>query len=169
MASDWAGGSFSQGACQGAWTAFFAYQFNELGHEGEKASDSALRCEGKARVLQGNRSHLGVTGGFGEKVFINSCSAAVDPYQWGGKEKLRPYLLEISGEVDGKIIFDNVAEVIGGKSPISGMNVRPALRALNPGSLILEIPSVAVDLGTVDIILTIPCELGCPEGTKVVK
>ena len=122
-------------------------------------------CEGDARILKGNAGHIGETGGFGEQIVINDRSVAIDPVQFGGKAKVRPHLEDISGYVDGQLIFDNVAEVIGGRSPIPGINVRDALKRMNPDTLILELPGGKNDLGVVPIVLTVPCTLSCPSGT----
>jgi len=96
----------------------------------------------------------------------------LDPVQFGGKDVhegkdiVWPHLGDISGYVDGELIFDNVADVIGGKTPIPGMNVRDALRHLNPDTLILELPAGKEDLGVVPIRLSLPCTLNCPSGTE---
>ena len=122
-------------------------------------------CSGNARILGGNPSHIGLPGGFGPKVIINKDSVAIDPAQFGDKGTVRPHLGDISGSANGQQIFDNVGEVIGGKSPIPGMNVRDALKQLNPNTLILELPG-GTDMGTVPVDLTVPCSMACPAGTK---
>lgn len=63
-------------------------------------------------------------------------------------------------------MFSGVSDVIGGESPISGMNVRDALRQLNPVTLIIELPSADRDLGTIPIELIVPDGVSCPEGTS---
>jgi len=57
---------------------------------------------------------------------------------------LRPNLAGISGtftDANGNVVggFSGISDVIGGTSPIAGMNVRDALRQLNPGTLIVEL------------------------------
>ncbi len=143
----------------------------------DRSKTEACICVGNARILQGNAKHISTDqktryGAFGEKVKITTSSVAIDPVQFGGrdvhegKKIVRPHLGDISGYVDGKLIFDNVADVIGGKTPIPGMNVRDALRHLNPDTLILELPGAKEDLGIVPIELSVPCALNCPFGTK---
>lgn len=118
-----------------------------------------LKCTGKARVLEGNPRHIGQQGGSSPET-VSETGAAIDPDQWGGdKGALRPHLDDISGEVDGKEIFNNISEVIGPAS------AREKLKKLNPGTLLIELPG-GKDLGVVDIIITIPDGLSCPDGTK---
>jgi hypothetical protein len=130
-------------------------------------------CKGKARVLKGNKNLIGKNGGFsGNKAIpVTPGSAAVDPAQWGGKGALRPNLDNISGvftDDSGNQVgeFNGVSDVIGGESPIPGTNVRDALKQLNPGKLIVELPSAKKDLGTVNATITVPDGCPCPEGTK---
>jgi len=73
----------------------------------------------------------------------------------------------ISGSMKGEVVFTNVADVIGGTSPIPDLNVRDALKALNPRKLIIELPG-GEDMGTVPIEVCIPAEISCPEGTTPV-
>jgi RHS repeat-associated protein len=121
------------------------------------------KCVGTARVLQGNPDLIGRQGGF-PGVTVAAGSAAVIPSQWGGKSSLRGNTGSISGTA-GDTSFNGVTDVIGGQSPIPGTNVRDALQTLNPGDLILELPSASNDLGTVPVTLTIPASLPCPAGT----
>jgi hypothetical protein len=110
-------------------------------------------CEGEARVLQGNKNLIGRPGGFRTRanpMNVTAESAAVDPAQWGGRANLRPNLDKISGtltDFSGKQIgsFSGIRDVIGGKPPkgMEGMNVRDALKKLNPGKLIVELPGAA--------------------------
>jgi hypothetical protein len=138
-----------------------------LGFRGSNCKPGFKKCVGKARVLLGNIRHIGISGAFGKEVIINSCSAVIIPAQWGGgKGRLRPYLNQVSGEINGKTVFNNIADVIGGITPIKGMEVRDALRKLNPNTLIIELPGGEKDLGTVDIEISLPSEMPCPEGTK---
>jgi RHS repeat-associated protein len=138
---------------------------------GLEESNSTKKCVGKARVLKGNSKHIGKWGGFGPRVTINSSSVAIDPSQWGNKESLRPHLSQIIGRTGDKVLFDNVAEIIGGErlKDYPDLNVRDGLRKKYPDALITELPGGEKDYGIVDIELTIPCSLPCPEGTLEVK
>ncbi len=143
----------------------------------DRSKTGVCTCVGNARILEGNSDHIStaqepVHGGFGPRVLVTESSVAIDPVQFGGadvhegKRIVRPYLGKISGYVDGQLIFDNVADVIGGDTPIPGMNVRDAMRHLHPDTLILELPGGDEDLGIVPIKLSIPCALNCPSGTE---
>lgn len=122
-------------------------------------------CSGSARVLQGNARLIGDTGGFGRPVTAGG--AAVVPTQWGGKRALRPHLDSLSGTFPGKSAsFHGIDDVVGGRSPIKGMNVRDALQKLYPGKLIIELPGAPRDYGTIRIRLACPVTRACPAGTK---
>src|SRR6185437_5930137 len=99
-------------------------------------------------------------------VNVAAGSAAVIPSQFAGG---KPWLLSnggaISGSSNGVALFSGVTEVIGGTSPIPGMNVRDALMQMNPGDLILELPSATKDMGVVPITLNLPDGSTCPQGT----
>jgi len=95
---------------------------------------------------------------------VTAGSAAVIPSQWGGKSQLKPNISEISG-VAGGVSFNGITDVIGGKSPIPGTNVRDALQSIYPGQLILELPSSPRDLGIVPVTITMPDDTPCPVGT----
>ena len=127
-------------------------------------------CHGKARVLQGNAKHIGNRGGISGQttpLIINSTSAAVIPSQWpGGKPELRSHSSEICGSTGDTSLFDNVVEVVGGKSPIPGTPVRDALMQLFPGKLIIELPGASKDQGVVNIDVVIPVDMSCPAGTS---
>ena len=126
-------------------------------------------CNGQARVLQGNSRLIGRSGGFStprSAVSVTADSAAVIPAQFGGKGALRPHIGEISATTNGQPLFNGVTDVIGGASPIPGLNVRDALRELNPNVLIIELPGAERDLGTIPIELTVPDGVNCPEGTS---
>jgi RHS repeat-associated protein len=133
-------------------------------------------CNGDARVLQGNKNTVGKPGGFSgdaqHPVNVTAESAAVDPAQWGGKDRLRPNRDKISGiftDSSGKQVgkFSGITDVIGGKPPKGAKgNVRDELKKLNPGKLIVELPGADKDLGTVHVTLTVPDDMNCPEGTK---
>ncbi len=129
-------------------------------------------CVGKARVLKGNLRLIGQPGGFStpnKPVNVAANSAAVIPAQWGGKPSLRPVLKAITGKIVNGQSFIGITDVIGGKSPIPDKNVREALQELNPGILILELPSIDKDPGIVDVELTVPDGFPCPTGTKEKK
>ncbi len=139
-------------------------RIDPLGLQAASAScDEKKKCVGNARVLQGNADLIGKQGGF-PGVTVAAGSAAVITSQWGGKGRLRSFLQQIGGTAGGTS-FSGITDVIGGESPIPGMNVRDALQALNPGLLILELPSLPSDLGVVNVELTVPASISCPAGT----
>jgi len=122
-------------------------------------------CSGYCRILGGNPNTIGSQGGF-PGVAVSSGSAAVIPSQWAtSKGALTPYIGNISATVGGKELFVGITDVIGGKSPIPGMNVRDALEYLNPGNLIIELPG-GQDMGTLPIEVKVPNGMSCPAGTK---
>jgi hypothetical protein len=127
------------------------------------------KCVGKARVLGGNPRTVGKQGAF-PGVVVNSTSAAVIPQQFAGsKGQLTPYIDQISGTtLDGSPIFDGITDVIGGKSPIPGTNVRDALADMFPDDVIVELPG-GDDMGVIDIIIWVPRSDKCPIGTKPVS
>ena len=129
------------------------------GNGSSGGGSSSKECKGSARILEGNPDHIGDEGGF-VPVKVSKTGAAIATVQWGGdKGPLRPYLQQISGKVDGIIIFDNICEVIGGKAE------REKLLRLNPGILLIELPG-GKDLNVKKITVTLPDCLKCPEGTK---
>lgn len=91
--------------------------------------------------------------------------ANVIPQQFGvpNGEALAPYAPDIYGTV-GTLNFDGVTDVIGGASPIPGVNVRTALELLNPSLLIIEL-NAAQDQGIVPVTINVPAPLSCPSGT----
>ncbi len=138
---------------------------NGLGPTDVCTSDTKV-CFGTARVLKGNPRTIGKQGAF-PNVKVAAGSAVVAPEQFNrSKGELRPFINQISGVVGGTERFNGVTDVIGGKPPISTMNVRDALRTLYPGRFLIELPSATRDLGITDIELTIPTNLSCPEGTN---
>jgi RHS repeat-associated protein len=126
-------------------------------------------CVGMARVLQGNPRLIGRVGGFPPTV-VAPDSAAVIPTQFGiSKGQLTPHISRISGSLitpTGQTSFAGVSDVIGGRSPIPGMNVRDALRQTYPDRLIVELPSAPRDFGVGVVFLRVPYEVPCPEGTR---
>jgi RHS repeat-associated protein len=128
--------------------------------------NSTRVCAGTARVLSGNTRLVGRQGAFpGVRVALGT--AAIDPRQFGGRStsQIRPYIGQISGSVGGRRLFTGVTDVIGGTSPIRGMNVRDALNVLFPGQVHVEVVG-SPDLGTnVSISLNVPEALACPTGT----
>jgi len=128
-------------------------------------------CTGKARVLLGNYRHIGKAGGIGSvkyPILIGSTSAAVIPNQWGGKILLRANHNKIKGYSGETLLFDNIADVVGGKSPDNTIGVRDWLIQNNPGTLIIELPGGNKDLGTLDIKIIIPDGMDCPGGTTMI-
>ena len=120
-------------------------------------------CPVTARVLGGNPATIGHQGGF-PNTAVGAGTAAIDPAQWGGNPAIRPYIGDIRGRRtdNGAPLWDGVSEVIGGAPP-SGCtgNVRDCLRQLNPGSVIIELPS-GTDLGTLGVTVTMPIQAACP-------
>ncbi len=118
-----------------------------------------------ARILQGNPATIGKIGGFPGQP-VTAGGAAVIPDQWGGKARLRPNLGDISGQFQGAggqaVTFDGVSDVIGGKSPVPGMNVRDALQQRYPGDLIIELPGAPKDYGTMTGSVRVPAGMICP-------
>jgi hypothetical protein len=143
-----------------------------------KKEDATLGiCTGSARVLQGNGATIGKPGGFsGSTVgdfYVTPFGAAVIPSQWAtDTAALRPYVNSVGGVfplVDYS--FFGLVDTIGGAPPPGvppGTKVQPGLMMLNPGKLILELPGAPRDFGTTAVALTLPLELGCPDGTHFV-
>jgi len=168
LTGDWGGGGGGGGS--GADSFGFGLGGGGGGNPGQqpKANQPGpqpQQCVGRARVLGGNPRSVGRQGGF-PGVRVAAGSAAIIPQQFGGlpKSSLAPYLGQISGSVGGRVIFAGVTDVIGGTSPIPGMNVRDALQLLNPGTFIVELVT-GTDLGVVNISLSVPEPLSCPTGT----
>lgn len=82
---------------------------------------------------------------------------------------MRPFLDKITGVVgDQRIPFSGVTDVIGGRTPIPGMNVRDALKAIygkDEPVLLIELVT-GRDLGVTTVELMIPASFFCPEGTE---
>jgi len=120
-------------------------------------------CKGKARVLKGNKKHIGKKGGFG--VVISSDSAVIIPDQWGSKGVIRPNINSISGTCSSSgCSFKGVADVVGGKSPDPKQNARQYFQS--QGLLVIELPGADIDNGMQDITFTVPDGQPCPYGTK---
>ena len=82
------------------------------------------------------------------------------------KEGLAPHIGQVSGVIGGgDTYFQGVTDVIGGKSPCPGKNVRDCLQGQYPDLLIIEIPGEHKDYGIIDIELDIPNKVPCPAGT----
>ena len=130
------------------------------------------KCKGMARVLGGNPNTIGKPGGWSGpsvgNINVGAGTAAVVPSQWGGKGNLRPNIGAVSGTYNGQPLFNGISDIVGGASPIPGMSAGDALMSLNPGDLIIELPS-GKDLGVVPIVLTIPATMKCPPGTTEVQ
>ncbi|MBF0559299.1 MAG: hypothetical protein HQL08_11025 [Nitrospirae bacterium] len=126
---------------------------------------SSINCVGHARILQGNADLIGEEGAF-PGVEVREGSAAIIPEQFGvSKNVLSGYVDDISGSLGKNTLFNGITDVIGGKSPIPGLNVRTALQQMFPNTFIVEIPGLSVDMGTKNIILNIPSNFKCPTGT----
>ena len=131
------------------------------------AAQAGQTCVGVARVLRGNPALVGRQGAF-PGVRVRAGTAAIVPAQFGlANRQLRPHISNISGTVaGGTVSFSAVTDVIGGRSPIPGMNVRDALQQLNPNTFIIELVSINRDLGVVDVELSVPVGVSCPTGTR---
>ena len=123
-------------------------------------------CTGVGRGLEGNTTLVGGPGGIPGQI-AQLGTAAVIPPQFGTRDgaALAPYAPYISGTI-GQASFSAVTDVIGGKSPIPGMNVRAALQQLFPGQLILEIPGASDQGVNAAVTISVPQPLGCPAGTR---
>jgi RHS repeat-associated protein len=133
-------------------------------------------CIGSSRGLAGNTLLFGRTGRFGT---IRPNTAAIIPRQFGyksdvaGRDAIYPFAADINGvlrgTVSGKAVtsfFDSVTDVIGGKSPIPGLNVRDFLMRQNPNKFIVEVTG-GRDVGpNASVTLTVSMFLSCPAGTK---
>ena len=122
-------------------------------------------CTGKARALGNSGSLIGKQGAIPGTI-VQPGTAAVIPSQFGLVDNgtaLIPYTTAISGTV-GRLRFSGVSDVIGGKTPIPGMNVRAAMQVLNPGLLVIELYGQP-DQGVTDASITVSAPLNCPTGT----
>ena len=138
------------------------------GTSANKVTPPALTtCTGGGRGLKGNSRLVGKQGGIpGQTVQLGT--AAVIPQQFGvpSGAALGPYAPYINGTI-GQASFSAVTDVIGGKSPIPGTNVRTALQQLFPGQLILEIPGASDQGANAPVTISVPQGLGvCPTGTS---
>ena len=128
-------------------------------------------CVGLARVLKGNSrniSHPGAThlGAFGTPVEANSGDVAPEQFGYPSGPVMKEGVIDpsqITGTA-GTYAF-TVGDVIGGRTPIPGMNVRAALESLNPGLFLLELPGLSQDPGILPVILWLPEWVPCPKGT----
>ncbi len=123
-------------------------------------------CFGWARQLQGNSANIGSNGAFGTSVQSNTGDIAPEQFGYPSGPAMQ------SGGIDPSQITGTagpynftVGDVIGGKSPIPGMNVRAALQELNPGLFLLELPGLSHDPGTLPVVLMLPDGVPCPAGT----
>ena len=124
------------------------------------------KCRGLGRGLQGNTGLVGRQGGIPGQT-VRSGTAAVIPQQFGFSSGvgLAPYASQIHGMIGGAS-FSGITDVMGGKSPISGENVRTAMQQLNPGQLILEIPGALDQGANAPVTIYVPNGLSCPSGTS---
>lgn len=122
-------------------------------------------CTGTGRGLGNTGALAGNPGGI-PGVDVELGTAAVIPSQFGVQNgaALVPYAADISGII-GAAPFSAVTDVIGGASPIPGMNVRTALQQIYPGQLIIEIYGAADQGNKVPVSILVPGGLGCPTGT----
>ncbi len=128
------------------------------------------KCVGAGRGLAGNPEFIGRQGGIPGQI-IESGTAAVIPQQFGvpNGKALAPAASGIHGTI-GQVPFSGATDIIGGKSPIPGMNVRLALQQLYPGQLILEIQGAPDQGENAPVTIFVPQSLeGCPTGTGPVE
>jgi RHS repeat-associated protein len=130
-----------------------------------QGTNSSQNCTGQARVIGNSGSLIGKQGGI-PGVSVQPNTAAVIPSQFGLVDTgvaIKPYASSITGTA-GKYRFAGVSDVIGGKSPIPGLNVRDALQRLNPGLFIIELYG-RPDQSVASVNISVPATLGCPVGT----
>jgi len=123
-------------------------------------------CTGRARVIGNTGSLIGNQGAIPGTV-VQPNTAAVIPSQFGLVDNgaaIKPYASSITGTA-GKYNFTGVSDVIGGKSPIAGLNVRDALQSKNPGLFIIELYG-RPDQNIADVSVSVPAPLTCPTGTS---
>jgi RHS repeat-associated protein len=132
------------------------------GAKGQKLQNT---CVGKGRGLKGNPKLAGKQGGIpGQTVRIGS--AAIIPQQFGFSSgaALAPQASQISGTI-GTAQFSGVTDVIGGKSPVPGVNVRQYLQGRFPGQLIIEVPGASDQGANAPVEINVPPGVSCPTGT----
>jgi hypothetical protein len=100
----------------------------------------------------------------------DSTSSVIAPQQWGEKQKLRENHDKTSGsKKDGTPLFDNIADIIGGKPPDKTQpTARDWFLENLPNTLLIELPGGKKDLGIIDITVTVPTSMPCPSGTQEV-
>ncbi len=127
---------------------------------------TSTTCSGSGRGLSGNTNLAGQQGGIPGQT-VQPGTAAVIPQQFGvpNGAALAPYASDISGTI-GDASFSAVTDVIGGQSPIPGMNVRSALQQMFPGQLVLEIPGAQDQGANAPVTISVPSGLNCPTGTS---
>jgi hypothetical protein len=147
------------GAYVGAW-AMHAIGDPPIDQPNAATSGEMKTVDCTARVVKGRTDWLAKNkiGAFGR---ITEDTAAMEPAQFGlTKAGLRPYVGEISGSLeDGTPLFSGVSDRINASGFVK-------LQSLNPGRLIVEIPSLHSDLAVVDIKLTMPEGVRTPVGCR---
>ncbi len=172
----WDNGDCLAGDCPGVpqyingedYVPFPAPQFGTEGGQGggPQAEAPAQTCTGVGRGLGNNGALVGNPGAI-PGVDVGLETAAVAPSQFGLPDTgaaLVPYAANISGEI-GSALFSSVSDVIGGASPIPGMNVRAALQEIYPGQLLVEIYGAGDQGVNAPVSINVPAGLGCPAGT----
>jgi hypothetical protein len=143
---------------------------NDAGSNASDSDSDMQTCVGPARILQGNANLIGKPGGLSgtKPIPVTPHSAAFIPSQFGlDKPALRMNGPSISGTLNGQPLFSGLTDVVDNKySPVPGMTPQEALQYLNPGSLILELPSASQDMGTRQVSIRMPRGLLCPTGTR---
>ncbi len=121
------------------------------------------QCRGNARILQGNARHINQPGAYGANNIITANSGIIIPQQVGltGIGQMRPHIDNISATLaDGTPLFSGVRDNMGPREARE--------RFVNNQQFVIELPGAARDLGTQEVILTIPDELNCPPNTNCV-
>jgi hypothetical protein len=134
------------------------------GPNGTSPQSQTKTCNASARVLQGNPATVGRYGGI-PGVKVQAGSAAVVPSEFGvpSGAQLGPYASQVSGYFPGTgVTFQGVTDVIGGTYHPNFGNVRAYLEFMNPGQVIIELPT-GPDLGpNVPAVITVPAGTPCP-------
>ncbi len=150
----------------GFWWPGLAYPL-ALGIGGDQTAPQApgqtKMCDVSARVLQGNPAKVGFQGGIpGAKVQAGSAAVVPSEFGVGSGAGLAPYALQISGYFPGMgVSFQGATDVIGGPPPMGFNNIRYYLEFINPGQVIIELPT-GPEPGRVPAIINVPAGSPCP-------
>lgn len=133
-------------------------------------------CQGRARVFDGNETHVGTQGGF-PGVPVGANSAAIIPRQFTNSPYAGPAMRSLGSTAWGYTFnprtgavgqsFYGFTETVGNdRLPGGSLAQQEHIMAANPGNLVLELVS-GYDEGTTGVYLDLPSTAyGCPEGTS---